>query len=134
MIVDRLLPDGGCNYGNTIVLDQQLLPHLQPTGIALWALADEKATDKRIEKSLEYLERELNANTATASLCYGFLGLAAHNRVPNQADEWLEAAYYREQRRGASCYKLALLAHCSSTLRVKRHNSESRATFSATKS
>ena len=33
LLVDRLLPDGGCNYGNTTVLGQKLLPHIEPTGL-----------------------------------------------------------------------------------------------------
>ena len=82
LLVDRLLPHGGCNYGNTIVLGQELLPHVQPTGIVMMALADEKISDPRIELSLQYLERELSAETATASLSYGLLGLAAHDRAP----------------------------------------------------
>jgi len=39
LMLDRILPGGGCNYGNTIVLDQLLRPHIQPTGIVLLALA-----------------------------------------------------------------------------------------------
>ena len=39
LVADRLLPDGGANYGNTIVLGQRLLPHLAPTGLAMLALA-----------------------------------------------------------------------------------------------
>ena len=57
LLVDRLLPHGGCNYGNTIVLGQELLPHVQPTGIVMMALADEQITDPRIELSLKYLEQ-----------------------------------------------------------------------------
>ena len=38
LLYDRLLPDGGANYGNTIVLGQKLLAHLQPTGLVLLTL------------------------------------------------------------------------------------------------
>ena len=38
LLHDRLFSDGGCNYGNTVVLGQELRPHLQPTAIALLAL------------------------------------------------------------------------------------------------
>ena len=110
MLVDRLLPDGGCNYGNTIVLGQELLPHVQPTGIVMMALADERSTDPRIERSLEYLEHELSADTTTASLCYGLLGLAAHKRTPEHQLEWLQAKYSQAVERDANCYKLALIA------------------------
>ena len=61
MLVDRLLPTGGCNYGNTIVLGQELLPHIEPTGMIMLALADEQIADPRIGLSLDYLERALDA-------------------------------------------------------------------------
>ena len=113
LVIDRLLPDGGCNYGNTIVLGQTLLPHVQPTGLAMVALAREDASDPRVEKSLQYLENQLDRQTATASLCYGLLGLTAHGRRPAQASDWLAAAYDREAAHDAICYKLALIALAS---------------------
>ncbi|MEX2172663.1 MAG: hypothetical protein WD851_25315 [Pirellulales bacterium] len=119
LLFDRLLPNGGCNYGNTIVLGQPLLPHIQPTGIAMWALGGEEVQDHRIGLSLDYLEQQLSERTATASLCYGLLGLSANCRRPREAESWLEAAYRREQQRGPSCYKLALIA-LAATPRVAR--------------
>ena len=56
LLVDRLLPTGGCNYGNTTVLGQQLRPHLAPTGLVLLSLAGEQINDSRIAKSLAYLQ------------------------------------------------------------------------------
>lgn len=93
LLVDRLLPSGGCNCGNTIVMGQELLPHVQPTGLVLLALASERAADgtvedPRIERSLAYLERSLPEMTAPASLAFGLMGLTAHNRRPAAADEW----------------------------------------------
>ncbi len=55
LLIDRLLPSGGCNYGNTVVLGQELLPHVQPTSLVLWALAGENTSDvrdERIEKAI----------------------------------------------------------------------------------
>lgn len=115
LLVDRLLPQGGCNYGNTIVLGQELLPHVQPTGIVMMALADEPNADPRVELSLQYLERELSAETTTASLCYGLLGLAAFHRAPADRFVWLEAAYLRTSGQDASPYKRALIALASAT-------------------
>ncbi len=113
LLVDRLLPHGGCNYGNTLVLGQELLPHVQPTGIVMMALAGEPSTDPRIELSLQYLERELSADTTTASLCYGLLGLAAHRRSPADRLVWLQNAFQRQNGTDASPYKLALLSLAS---------------------
>ncbi len=109
LIANRLLPSGGCNYGNTIVLGQTLLPHVQPTGLAMMALAGDGQIVPQIELSLKYLQRDLGAETTIASLCYGLLGLAAHDRIPVNRLAWLEHAYSRSIER-VSCYKLALLA------------------------
>jgi hypothetical protein len=110
LLIDRLLPDGGCNYGNTVVMDQVLRPHLQPTGLSMLALASESDLDGRITKSLDYLSAELSPRTASASLSYGLMGLGAHGVVPIDSSDWLEAAYRRTITRGASSYQLALLA------------------------
>lgn len=92
LMVDRLLPGGGCNYGNTFVLGQPLRPHIQPTGIVMTALAGTGADDSRVAKSLAWLDSELDARTPTASLAYGLLGLAAHDRERPDAATLLEAA------------------------------------------
>lgn len=112
MLFDRQLPGGGCNYGNTIVLGQPLLPHVEPTGLVLMALADE-AHDARIDRSLDVLQGALSAETTTASLSYGLLGLAAYDRAPADRLDWLRAAYERTLQQGASPYKLALMALAS---------------------
>jgi hypothetical protein len=110
LLSDRLLPKGGCNYGNTVVMDQVLRPHLQPTGVAMLALADESDVDGRIARSLDYLAAELSLRTAAASLAYGLLGLAAHDRLPPASRSWLETAYRRTIAREPAPYRLALLA------------------------
>jgi len=110
LLIDRLLPTGGCNYGNTFVLGQRLLPHVQPTGLCLLALAGEKFADPRVSRSINYLHQSLAAGTATISLCYGLLGLAAHGERPKQAGAWLEGAYRRVSQRDKSPHKLAILA------------------------
>jgi hypothetical protein len=113
LLVDRLLPEGGCNYGNTSVLGQVLRPHLLPSGLCLWALARERDTTGCIDKTADYLARELTAQTPTASLAYGLLGLAAIGRRPAKADDWLQAAAERSLRRPSGDEKLALLVLAS---------------------
>jgi len=111
LLADRLLPEGGCNYGNTVVLGQLLRPHVLPTGIALLALlGEEAATDPRLPKSIEYLRGELSAGTAAVSLAYGLLGLTAHGARPAEAEAWLAAAGERALNRDASPFRLAALA------------------------
>jgi hypothetical protein len=92
LITDRLLLEGGANYGNTVVLGQPLLPHLEPTGVALVALAGHSTTDLRVARSITYLQENIDPSTAPASLSWACLGLAAHNRRPLLADDWLAAA------------------------------------------
>lgn len=110
MLVNRQLVRGGFNYGNTVVLGNPLRPDLQPTGLALLALAEEPDIAARLSLSLTYLRRELTPTTATASLCWSLLGLQVHGVHLNQAERWLEGAYRRVVARGASPHKLALIA------------------------
>ena len=109
LLVDRLLPTGGCNYGNTFVLGQKLLPHVQPTGLCLLALADESVSDPRLARSINYLHQSLAEGVATPSLCYALLGLAAHGERPKPSPAWLAGAFQRVSQRDKSPYKLALL-------------------------
>jgi hypothetical protein len=110
MLLDRQLPGGGCNYGNTFVLGQKLRPHVQPTGIALAALAGEHEECGRVKVSISWLAANLSSRTATASLCWGLIGLAAHGAAPKDALDWLRETYDRAGRTAAAPYKLALLA------------------------
>jgi hypothetical protein len=109
LLVDRLLPQGGCNYGNTKVLGQYLVDHLQPSGIVLWALADEKVVDPRIERSLEYLASAVQRPTGSASLAFALLALSAWHRTPADAAKLILRAWNRPTTR-QSPYRQALLA------------------------
>ena len=109
MLADRQLPQGGFNYGNTIVLGGVLRPHLQPTGLAVLALASEPHDRVRLSNSLTYLERNISAQTGTTSLCWSLMALAAHGRTPREVDTWLESAYERTLLRDRSPLKLALI-------------------------
>lgn len=109
LLIDRLLPHGGCNCGNTVVLGHELLPHVQPTGIAMLAI-DHDSTDPRVGLSLNYLQQALPSSNTPSSLGYGLLGLSAHLGKPQQADAWLAKCYADTVRRGASAHALALLA------------------------
>ena len=114
MLLDRMLPDGGWNYGNTVVLGATLRPQVEPTGLALAALSGEPSAAAHVQKSLRYLERSLNERTTAMSLCCGLLGGAAHGWRPPSAGDWLEAAYHRTIRRDASPHRLALLVLAAS--------------------
>lgn len=109
LLIDRLLPEGGCNYGNTTVLGQTLRPHVAPSGLTLAALTGERDESGRIERTIAYLEQTLNRQTTSISLAYGLIGLAAHDRTPPAAEAWLEAASRRSGRESAP-FKRALVA------------------------
>jgi hypothetical protein len=109
VIQDRLLPRGGANYGNTFVLGQQLLPHLQPTGLALIALAGTTDESGLQARAREYLRRELPFLPGAASLAYGILGLHAQGDALDEASQLLQDAAARVLRRDTSPYRMALL-------------------------
>lgn len=109
LLIDRLLPTGGANYGNTFVLGQQLRPQVEATGLAMLALKGQPDPSGRIEASCAYLESALSADTPAISLSYGLLGLAAQGRPSEKADELLQAAFERTARQGFPPLNLALL-------------------------
>src|SRR5207248_3650228 len=78
VLIDRQLPGGGLNYGNTFVLGQSTRPHIQPTGIGLLALVGEQDPSGRIAKSVAWLRRNIGPQTTPTSLGWAVLGLAAH--------------------------------------------------------
>jgi hypothetical protein len=109
LIVDRLLPEGGANYGNTIVLGQPLVAHVQPTGLAMLALAGEPISDPRVARSLDFLQRSLHARTSPASLAFAVMGLAAHGRRLPQSEDFVASSLASLSERAANEYQLALL-------------------------
>ena len=118
LLLDRQLPSGGCNYGNTSVLGQMLRPHVQPTGVALLALAKEQDQGSRIAKSVSWLRKALSKETTPASLAWGLLGLAAHGVTVPNASNWLDTASRQVQSHDNSPHKLALLALAASGPRL----------------
>lgn len=98
LILDRTLPDGGWNYGNTRVLNNTLRPFPATTGIALYALAGEPRCDS-IERSIAYLSGVLAGVRAPWSLSWGLIGLSAWNASPSDAGSLLaQCADYLQAR------------------------------------
>ncbi len=92
LLHDRLLPGGGCNYGNTQVLGQTLVPHLQPSGVVLWALAGETVASPRIEAAIDYMEHAVQQPTGCASLAYAIIALTAWRHRPANAEALIAEA------------------------------------------
>lgn len=112
LLVDRLLPDGGANYGNTLVFDQVMQQHVHSSGIVAWALAGERIDDPRLDRTLDYLESAVTKTTGTASLAWAVRGLSAHGRADGPVVETLADAWPRVER-SRSHHKLALFALAS---------------------
>jgi hypothetical protein len=113
LLVDRALPSGGWNYGNTVVFGTPLRPHVQPTGLALAALAREQSAAGPRRSALARLQRMVSSRTTPVSLCYALLGMARHGVWPASADAWLAAAAARAMDGGGPGYPLALAALAS---------------------
>lgn len=85
MILDRQLPHGGWNYGNTSVFGRELHPMPESTGAALAGLAGLVDQDA-VRASLTYLHHEAASLRTPISLGWSLLGLAAWKlSVPNAA-------------------------------------------------
>lgn len=110
MLLDRQLPSGGWNYGNTLVFGAELLSAPEETALALAALAGrvERAT---VERSLALLRTEAARVRTPLTLGWAVLALAAWNERPGDADARLEESLARAERYGGyDTADLALLA------------------------
>ena len=99
LLIDRQLPSGGWNYGNTSVLGQTLRPFPETTGIALNALAG-RVSRERVEPSLEYLYTQVHMLRSPLSLGWAILGLAAWDLLPENREEWISEALKRGDQYG----------------------------------
>lgn len=76
LLLDRQLPHGGWNYGNTFVYDQELRPMPLSTGIVLNALKDQTPL-ATIRRSLAYVQSRVASLPSPRSLGWSLLGLGA---------------------------------------------------------
>jgi len=106
MLMDRQLPRGGWNYGNTIVFGQELRPMPETTGVALNALAG-RVPRKTVEGSLAYLTSQVEHLRTPFSLGWSLLGLGAWDERPNRAQEWIFQSLKQQGKYGI--YDTALL-------------------------
>jgi hypothetical protein len=97
MILDRQLPSGGWNVGNTSVFGKQLRPVPECTGHALCALAG-STEYTRVKSSLNYLAREAKRIRTPLALAWIIFGLAAwSNRPANARHSILESLSLQEK-------------------------------------
>jgi hypothetical protein len=86
LLLDRQLPNGGWNYGNITVFQQELHPMPETTGIALQALAG-LVPRERVGKSILYLQSRLTALSTPFAAAWAILGLAAWQERPHDPRE-----------------------------------------------
>jgi len=99
MTLDRQLPHGGWNYGNTLMFGKELLPMPESTGAALAGLAGSVNRDQ-IAQSLNYLQGEIARLRTPISLGWGLLALAAWNLWPSNGMALVERCLANQFRYG----------------------------------
>jgi len=109
LLLDRQLPHGGWNYGNTMVFGHELRPFPETTGVALHALAG-RVSQPAVERSLEYLLTELPTLRTPMSLGWSLLGLGAWGMRPDNWQGLVQRCLERENRYGGyDTYSLCLI-------------------------
>ena len=99
MILDRQLPHGGWNYGNTLLFGKELHPMPESTGAALSGLAG--AVDQvTVSRSLDYLQGEVDRLRTPISLGWSLLGLAAWDLWPSNGAALVERCLANQSRYG----------------------------------
>jgi hypothetical protein len=108
LLRDRSLPHGGWNYGNTVVLDQELRPQPGPTGWALLGLVGDDPASRPVWLGIDYLKRTLPFRAAL-SLGLSILAMAAWKQRPSASAAWLAAAAPESFKRSDAAFQLAFL-------------------------
>ena len=99
MMLDRQLPHGGWNYGNTTVYGRELHPMPESTGAALAGLAGQ-VEQGIVARSLDYLQGEVDRLRTPVSLGWALLGLAAWDLWPSNGAALVERCLANQARYG----------------------------------
>lgn len=99
LLLDRQIPGGGWNYGNTIVFGQVLHPMPESTGLVLNVLS-RKVTRESVQQSLAYLEAEVAGLKTPWSLGWALMGLGAWGIKPVSGGTAIELCLDRQERFG----------------------------------
>jgi len=112
LLLDRVLPEGGWNYGNPKVMGQTLRPFPATTGIVLTAIACEHR-DASIDRSIGYLSKTLPTLRAPVSVAWALMGLSAWGARPADAAAHIHRALDRASTSAPNCHSDALLLSAS---------------------
>ena len=119
LLLDRQLPDGGWNFGNTFVFDRPMRPLPHTTGLSLQALAG-LVSKAAVERSIAYLRSQLPNLDTPMSLAWAILGLHAWQEALPQPRERIANVLARQERLGpfdtVSLSLLLLAWHCEAGL------------------
>jgi hypothetical protein len=107
MILDRQLPSGGWNYGNSLLFGKQLMPIPECTGHALCALAD-IIEPEVVKSSINYLNREVSGIRTPLALSWSIFGLTAWSNQPLKTLDWILESLALQSKYGS--YDTALLS------------------------
>lgn len=99
MLLNRQLPRGGWNYGNTFMFGRELHPMPESTGAALTGLAG-SVERNTIAHSLSYLDEEVQRLRTPISLGWSLVGLASWNLWPSNGAELVERCLANQSRYG----------------------------------
>jgi len=107
LLLNRQLPSGGWNYGDTFVFDTQLLPFPDTTGFALEALSGLCRRDQ-VAHSIDYLRATIDTIRAPQSLAWSIFGLGAWSMRPADSVRWIKRSLHLQNKYGE--YDTDLLA------------------------
>jgi hypothetical protein len=107
MLLDRQLPHGGWNYGNTLVYGQELYPFVDTTGIALASLAGH-VPNEQVKGSIVYLRAKANQCRTPLSLAWALFGLGAWGEFPDDGMAWIVETLKKQDKYGP--YRTSLLS------------------------
>jgi hypothetical protein len=99
MILDRQLPSGGWNMGNTLVFGKELYPIPECTGIALTALTGSLETE-RIKFSIDYLSHEAKKLRTPLATAWAIFGLSAWSKRPAKARDSILESFSLQEKYG----------------------------------
>jgi len=109
LLLNRQLPSGGWNYGNTTVFGKELRPMPEYTGVALQALAG-RVGRPIIAKSLDYLKNQFKILSTPFALGWAVLALKAWGENDEIYHEKIIKCFNRQSRYGAyNTMQLSLL-------------------------
>jgi hypothetical protein len=99
LLLNRQLPQGGWNYGNTTIFGRELHPMPESTGVALAAMAG-LVPHQEVARSLDYLAGEIDRLRTPLSLGWSLIGLAAWDRWPTNGESLIERCLAAQSRYG----------------------------------